>query len=127
MPNNSSPAAAILPSTAASVAISLALCSETPAMPSMASSTRDPPPPPTNAPIAPPNNVPNPGAKPVPTAAPLIAPVTPPANSGNIPAKSDKSFLLNPSSSIRTFLSVRTPTLAAPLGVNANLPLLSLM
>ena len=47
-----------------------------------------------------------PGATVVPIEAPFIAPATPPANSGNIPTKSDKSFLLKPSSSIRTFLSV---------------------
>jgi len=55
-----------------------------------------------------------------------MAPPIPPANSGSIPARSEKSYLLKPSSSTSIFLSVSCPNFEAPVGVRASLPLLSL-
>ena len=101
-PNKPSPIKPMAASVATSLPTSDSVCLCTPAIVSPSSSTACPVPAPAPAPNAEPSTVPTPGNN----TDPKIAPPTPPISSGAMPDKSEKSYRLNPSSSISIFLSV---------------------
>ena len=81
----------------------------------MASSMACPAAPPAPAPTTPPGMPP--------AIVPPTAPIIDPTVSGTIPARSEKSLALKPSSSMTTFLPVNSmPRLFCPASVSASLP-----